>query len=159
MINATAYMVTRYPNRYEVLAHDQTADQRQERELRVAVLDSALWYLTGEGAGYQRGQGQEARDAAIQELLEEVSEEEGETTYPVIRDKLPDINLDSNSPKILRQWSVQIGSVTNYCEIGLIGYNQDGTPKLIAVAPSPKVSQTIDSLPPQRKLLELLFRS
>jgi nitroimidazol reductase NimA-like FMN-containing flavoprotein (pyridoxamine 5'-phosphate oxidase superfamily) len=32
-----------------------------------------------------------------------------------------------------RQWSVQIGDILNYCEIGLLGYNEDGTPELVAV--------------------------
>ena len=141
-VNATAYMVTRYPNcYYEVVAHDQSERQRQERSLRTAVLDYALWYLSGEGAGYHPSQGEEARLAAIEELLGEQTEEEreeGETSYPVVRDELPDIylapgNEESLPPKVLRQWSVQIGDILNYCEVGLLGYNQDGTPELVAV--------------------------
>ena len=140
-VNATAYMVTRYSNcYYEVVAHDQSERQRQERLLRTAVLDYALWYLSGEGAGYHPSQGEEARLAAIEELLGEQTEEErgeGETSYPVVRDELPDIylapgNEESLPPKVLRQWSVQIGDILNYCEIGLIGYNPDGTPELVA---------------------------
>ena len=141
-VNATAYMVTRFSDcRYEVVAHDQGERHRQERLLRTAVLDYALWHLTGEGAGYHPSHGEEAREAAIEELLEEYTEEEreeGETSYPVVRDELPDISLapgseDSLCPLAQRQWSVQIGDILNYCEVGLIGYNPDGTPELVAV--------------------------
>ena len=67
MINASGFMVTRYPDEsYKVEPHDRMQTQRQERELRDAVLDAALWHLTGEGAGYHVGAGQEARAAAIE---------------------------------------------------------------------------------------------
>jgi hypothetical protein len=141
-INATAYMVTRNDlGHYEVVAHDQSERHRQERLLRTAVLDYALWYLTGEGAGYHPKDGPEARLASIQELLGEHTEEEhedGETSYPVVRDELPDIYLapgseESLCPRVLRQWSVQIGDILNYCEVGLIGSHPDGIPELVAV--------------------------
>jgi len=148
MINRTGSMVTRYSdNRYEVTPHDQTEDQRQERELRDAVLDYALWYMAGEGAGYHPSHSPQARAAAIKELLEEgaAREEDQERreasdpqTHPVIRDELPDIYLApgdeaSPAPLAMRQWSVTIGGYPNYCEVGLIGYNEDGSPELIAV--------------------------
>ena len=145
-IDATAYYVTRYQDdQYRVEAHDQTEPQRQERELRETVLDCALWYMTGEGAGYRPNQGQEARAAAMKELLEEGTGEERQEReasdpkpHPVIRDVLPDLYLalghdGSRPPRVLRQWSVQIGPPSNYCEVGLIGYNPDGTPELIAI--------------------------
>ena len=140
-VNATAYMVIRTSNNHnQVVVYDQGEHHRQERLLRTAVLDFGLWYLTGEGAGYHPRDGEEARLAAIQELLGEQTEEREawETSYPVVREELPDIYLAPGNekdlcPRVLRQWSVQIGDVINYCEVGLIGYNDDGTPELVAV--------------------------
>ncbi len=144
-VNATAYLVMRYPDRYEVEPHDQIESQREERELREAALDTALWYFTGEGAGYHPGDGPEERARVISELLEEGKEYEEEErkeeeTHPIIRDVFPDLFLapteTSPAPRVPRQWSVQIGP-HYYCEVGLIGYNEDETPELIAVDAEP----------------------
>ena len=40
---------------------------------------------------------------------------------------------DSPCPLVQRQWSIQIGDILNYCEVRLIGYNEDSTPELVAV--------------------------
>jgi hypothetical protein len=102
MINASAYMVTRYPDEtYKVEPHDQNYRQRQERELREAVLDAALWHCTGEGAGYHPGAGAEARATTIKELLEEgpegeqpeAREDSDPLPHPVIRERAPDLSL------------------------------------------------------------------
>jgi hypothetical protein len=145
MINGTGYMVTRSTEGYKVDTHDQTDPQRQERELRGAVLDAALWHLTGEGAGYHVGDGPEARNAALKELLEEGPEgEEPEARessdpilHPVIREHAPDLSLslapgseDEEGPQPLRQWAVEIGPY-NRCGVVLFGYGEDGTPELI----------------------------
>jgi hypothetical protein len=139
MIDATGYLVTRQvPSgpvteaTYKVVPHDQTEYQAAERELREAVLDCAVWYQTGEGVGYHPSQGQEARSAAIQALLADEEDQE----YPVIREVAPDLYLSpgdeaSPAPHVSRQWAVTIGSYPNYCEVGLIGYNDDGSPVLI----------------------------
>jgi hypothetical protein len=143
LINKTAYMVTRSPEgeSYEVESHDQTEEHRQERELRDAVLTYAVWHITGEGAGYHPDQGEEARESAIKELLEEGAdkrEPRDPLAHPVISEIAPDIFLAPGeegglTPRVQRQWSVQIGPPFNYCEVGLIGYNDDGTPELVAV--------------------------
>ena len=142
MINNTAYFVTRLTSGYYQVEPDDGLEQhRQERKLREAVLDTALWYLTGEGAGYDPGQGQEAQDAAIHELLEgeepDMERDGGLIVHPVVREELPDIFLApggeaSVAPAVSRQWSVSFGDGAS-CEIGLIGYHDDGTPELIAV--------------------------
>lgn len=149
MINRTGSMVTRYAdNRYEVTPHDQTEEQVKERKLRTAVLDYALWHMTGEGAGYNPNQGAEARAATIQKLLERgpENEEEGSAAadlvnHPVVRDELPDIILlpapgqeGGPDPEMLRQWSVQVGGPWNYCEVVFFGYDvHDGSPTLVAL--------------------------
>jgi hypothetical protein len=146
MINASAYKVTRYPhNDYRVEPHDQTDRQRQERELRDAVLDAALWHLTGEGAGYHVGAGAEARAAAIKELLEEgpegeepeAREESDPLPHPVIREKAPDMSYslapgeeNEKGPQPQREWTVEIGPY-NACTVVLYGYNLDDSPELI----------------------------
>jgi hypothetical protein len=145
-INATAYMVARYPNEdYRVTPHDQNEQQRQERELREAVLDHAVWYMTGEGAGYRPSQGRQAREAAIKELLEEGADQEpreetNPVPHPVIREKQPDPSIslapgtaDSPLPHPLRQWSVEIGPY-NSCDVCFFGYDaEDGSPVLVPV--------------------------
>ena len=148
MVNHCGYMVVYYPghpDRYEVESHDQSEHQRQERELREAVLDTTLWYVTGEGAGYHLGDGQEARAAAIQELLEgeeaDPERDGGPVVHPVIRDELPDIYLapgdeSSPAPRALRQWSVSFGDGP-YCEVGFFGYEEDGSPALVPVDAEP----------------------
>jgi hypothetical protein len=140
MVNATAYMVTRQRSgQYQVEEHDQTERHREERELRTSVLDYALWYLQGEGAGYHPSQGPEARTTAIKELLGEGQDDEHDQadTYPVIRDVGPDIfyapgSANTPAPRVSRQWHVQIGPY-NACEVGLLGYHEDGMPALTAV--------------------------
>jgi hypothetical protein len=148
MINHSGSMVTRFSdNRYQVEPHDKMEAQRQERELRTAVLDYALWHMTGEGAGYHPDQGPEARAAAIKELLEEGPEDQQQereeadpVNHPVIRDEEPDptISLAPGSeggpaPQVLRQWSVQIGPY-NSCTVAFFGYDaEDSTPVLIAM--------------------------
>ena len=142
MINSTAYFVTRLTSgHYQVEPDDTLAQHRQEHQLREAVLDTALWYLTGEGEGYRPGQGQEAQDATIHELLEgeepDMERDGGLIVHPVVREELPDIFLApgcdaSAAPLVSRQWSVSFGDGAS-CEIGLIGYHEDGTPELIAV--------------------------
>jgi hypothetical protein len=153
MVNGCGFLVTRHSDdHYEVISRDQTEDQRQERELREAVLDYALWYLTGEGAGYQPDPYPEerpkARVAMINELLanhpegEEEEREERKAADPqshaVVRDELPDLTVSlapgaegSPMPHPLRQWSVEIGPYYS-CEVALFGYEEDGTPALVA---------------------------
>lgn len=139
MINRTAYFVTRLTSgSYRVEPDDGLEPYRQERQLREAVLDTALWYLTGEGEGYHPGQGQEAQDAAIHELLEgeepDMERDGGVIVHPVVREELPDIFLApggeaSAVPAVSRQWAVSFGDGAS-CEIG---YQEDGTPELIAM--------------------------
>ncbi len=142
MINSTAYFVTRLTSgSYQVEPDDGLEQHRQERVLREAVLDMALWYLTGEGAGYRPEQGQEAQDAAIHELLEgeepDMERDGGLIVHPVVREEFPDIflapgNEGSAASIVSRQWSVSFGDGAS-CEIGLIGYHDDGMPELIVV--------------------------
>jgi hypothetical protein len=134
MVNHTGWVVAYYPpDRYEVVPHDQTEQDRAERELRESVLDTALWYLTT--GDYHTGSGPEARAAAIKELLEDDEQEEREEADPVphavIREVVPDV-LDHG---ILRLWFVQIGGDWNTCEVGLIRYNPDGSPEFITMEP------------------------
>ncbi len=156
MVNRTGWMVTRYSdNRYEVTPHDQTEDQRQERELRGAVLDAALWQMTGEGAGYHpdpRPQERpKARAAMIKELLADRPEDEGETEreatdpqpHAVVRDVLPDLTVSlapgpegGPGPQPLRQWSIEIGPYYS-CEVALFGYDEDGSPVLVPLDTEP----------------------
>jgi len=151
-INATGYVVTRYADgRYEVQDHDENERQREERELRTAALDYGLWHMTGEGAGYRLDlrpqERSKARAAMVKEVFaeddeEEKREESDPVRHAVVRDEVPDISLapgDENSPapRVLRQWSVAIGGYPNYCEVGFIGYNPDGSPELIAVDAEP----------------------
>ncbi len=150
-INATAYFVTRYSDgRYEVEEHDQNEQQRQERELRAAVLDYGLWYMTGEGAGYHPDPRPEERAAAqaamIKELLGEGTDEDEEreegdpAPHAVVRDELPDLTISlapgpegGPGPQPLRQWSVHIGPY-NSCEVVFFGYDaEDGSPVLVSV--------------------------
>lgn len=145
MVSGTDYMVTRYyDGHYEIAPYDQTDLERKERRLRESVLDAALWYLTGEGAGYQVGAGPEARTAAIKELLEDHPEDEQkerEATDPqphaVVRDELLDLTLSlapglegGSGPQPLRQWSIEIGPSYS-CEVALFGYDEDGSPVLV----------------------------
>ena len=137
-------MVTRYADEsYQVAPYDQMDRQREERELREAVLDAALWHLTGEGAGYRPGAGPEARAATIKELLEEGPEAEAHAdrnplSHPVIRDEEPDPTVflapggeDQEAPQPLRQWSVEIGPY-HRCSVLFFGYREDdGAPELI----------------------------
>lgn len=148
-INATAYMVTHYRDgRYEVEEHDQTGQHQEERELRTAALDTAIWHFTGEEASdYRPGASREERTRVIAELLtEDEGEAQGEREetdpirHPVVRDEEPDMYLaprEENSPVpyALRQWSVQIGPY--YCEVGFFGYEEDGTPTLVSVDAEP----------------------
>jgi hypothetical protein len=146
MIDASAYMVTRYPDEtYKVEPHDQNDRQRAERELREAVLGAAIWHLTGEGAGYHLGDGDEARAAAIKELLEdgpegaepEARDEADPIPHPVIREREPNPFLSlagvegKAGPHALRQWVVEIGPY-NRCEVVFFGYDaENGSPELI----------------------------
>jgi hypothetical protein len=147
MINHTGSTVTRFSDdRYQVTPHDQIEAQAEERKLRDAVLDYALWYMTGEGAGYHPSQGPEARAAAIKELIEAGPEDQEEhdeadpVNHPIVRDEEPDptIALAPGSeggplPHVLRQWTVQIGPY-NTCSIAFFGYDaEDGSPALIAM--------------------------
>jgi hypothetical protein len=137
MVNRTGYDVTRYTDHYDVKAHDHLEAQRFERELRGAVLDYALWYLTGEGAGYHPSQGIEARKAAIQELLNEGEEKEhDQADHPVIRDEDPTIYRVGGPglppPLVRRQWFVSIGTL-NRCHVGLLGTNEAGQAEFVAV--------------------------
>jgi hypothetical protein len=153
MIERIGSLVTRYSdNRYEVTPHNQTEDQLQEHKLRDAVLDYALWYLTGEGAGYQldpRPQERtKARAAMIKELLADRPEEEHEDSDPrphaVVREKLPDMTVSlapgaegGPMPHPLRQWSVEIGPYYS-CEVALFGYEEDDSPVLVAFDTEPE---------------------
>jgi hypothetical protein len=143
MLNQCAFTVTHYhPDRYEVMPENQTEQQRVEWELRESVLDAALWYLTGEGAGYHVGAGPEARAAAIKELLEDGPEEEPREeadphAHPVVRDVLPDPTISlapgaegGPGPQVLRQWVVQIG-LYHSCTVCFFGYEEDGKPFLV----------------------------
>jgi hypothetical protein len=138
-INATAYFVTRYPDHYEVQPHDRLENQRIERELRQAVLDVALWHFTGEGADAYRPGGEAGeRDRLIENLLSEGAEEEqgdsGKLKHPVVRDEVPDMSIagpGEGSTIAERQWSVAIGDY--YCEIGLFGVSEDGSPNLVVL--------------------------
>lgn len=135
-INATAYMVTRMQNgAYQVTAYDQNLLQQQERELRSAVLDYAVYYLNNGRAEYMPGQGDKAREKHIKELLEDeanydlYSEEEQPESdkHPIIRDYEPFITIDEpgfvSGPQqmVERQWYVQVGPA-HCCFVGLIGY-------------------------------------
>jgi hypothetical protein len=135
---------------YEVEEHDQNERQREERELRAAVLDYALWHMTGEGAGYHPDPRPEerpkARAAMIKELLgegpedEEPREEGDPTPHAVVKDELPDLTISlapgfegGPGPQPLRQWSVQVGPYYS-CEVAFFGYDaEDGSPVLIAM--------------------------
>lgn len=150
MINRTGSMVTRYSDdRYEVTPGGEAESQRQERELREAVLETALWRFTGEGALYLPGRSsQEDKERIIAELLaagpEEEEREGGDpVNHPVIRDELPDptISLAKGpeggvAPRVLRQWLVQIGRYL-YCEVALFGYDEDGSPSLLPIDKEP----------------------
>jgi hypothetical protein len=145
-INQVASVVTRYADdRYEVeLPDNLTEDQRREHELREAVLDYAVWQLTGEGAGYKPADGPEARAAAIQELLTE-DEEEREAVdphpHPVLREEAPDIFIAGDmaggpAPRAARQWRVTIGGYS--CTVAFFGYDtEDGSPFLVTSEADP----------------------
>lgn len=146
-VNETGYVVTRYPTqgeaaaRYEVVYYDHVEGQRQERELREAVLDLALWEFGGdEESAYQRDVDRLAQTQIIAALLEADSKEDDEEDeedsrsldYPVVHDEPPNLYFDAKmklAAAYVRQWSVTLG-YSYYCEIGLIGYNIDGTPQL-----------------------------
>lgn len=137
MINHCAFSVAHYPpDRYEVASENQTGPQLAEWRLRESVLDAALWYLTGEGSGYQIGAGLKAREAAIRDLLADGPEEDKDADlvkHPVIRDMPPDPTVSlapglggGAGPQVLRQWSVQIGGMHNTCNVHFFGYDEDG---------------------------------
>lgn len=151
MINRTGSLVTRYDNdRYEVVPHDQFDEQREERELRTAVLDTALWFMTGEGVGYHPDEEPEAREAVIKELLGEGPDEDKErdeadpTKHAVVRDEEPDLTISLVSgfegepgPQVLRQWSVEVGPY-NTCQVVFFGYEEDNDPVLVAMEAEPE---------------------
>lgn len=135
-VNSTAFIVTRdSENCYAVEPDLRVEVMRQEYELREAVLEHALWHFSGaESSKYRPGSGKEARERIIAELLAGGSEDA--TSAPVVRDVLPGIYLapggpDGECPAVQRQWGVLLGNF--YADIGLIGYNEDGTPELVAV--------------------------
>lgn len=149
MINASGYMVTRRTNgAYEVKPHDQVDRHREERELRAAVMDTALWYVTGEGSGYilslqaPEEERSEARNAAIAELLEgeepDIERYGGEIVHAVMVEVEPSImiapaNEDEEAPVALRQWRVSFGD-NAACEVGFFGYDtEDSQPFLVPV--------------------------
>lgn len=148
MINASGYMVTRYvDNRYEVEDHDQAENQRVERELRNAAMDMALWYVTGEGAGYtpdmrlSAENRAAARDEALAELLGDEEPDEarygGPLVHAVLTEVEPSIMVapgdeDSPPPVAVRQWLATFGTY-GACEVGFFGYDEsDGQPFLVA---------------------------
>ena len=137
-VNSTAFLVTRYSDRYVVEPDLRVEAMKQEYELREAVLEHALWHFSGaESSDYQPGSGKEAREQIIAELLAEGGGREDPSfgERPVVRDVLPGIYLapgpDGECPAVQRQWGVLLGNF--YADIGLIGYNEDGTPELVAV--------------------------
>lgn len=153
IVNETGYLVTCFRDgSYVSEPHDHTPEQRQERALREAVLDAGLWQLTGEGAGYHVDAGPRARADAINTLLADQPEDPKEreehnpdpVDHPIVRDELPDLTISlapgaegGIGPRVLRQWTVQIGGPWNSCEVGLFGYEADGTPVLIPMDREP----------------------
>jgi hypothetical protein len=149
-INATAYIVTRYSGpppllaTYKVEHSDRTDQQRHETALRATALDAALWHFTG-GSYRPAGDDHEARRRAVDELLEDGKEYETEERaewerHAIVRDELPDIYLagveGGPAPRVSRQWSVAIGPYHS-CEVGLVGYDENGNPDFIAVDREP----------------------
>jgi hypothetical protein len=149
MMNASGFMVTRRATgEYEVKPHDQTEAQKQERELREAAMGMALWYVTGEGAGYLpdprqgRDEQVEALRAAIAEVLEDEEPDEARYGGPLVHAVLTEIepslmlapaDEDSPAPVAVRQWLAIFGEYGR-CEVGFFGYDvEDGQPFLAAV--------------------------
>src|SRR5215471_2255209 len=138
MVDATAYMVTRLKNgNYQVEEHDQEKRHQQERETRAAVFDYAVYYLTGTGAGYMPGDGDEAREKYIKELLEdednydhyEEEEQPESDKHPIIRDEEVTIAVGEGfvsgpAQPCSRQWYVQIGPA-HCCHVGLYRADND----------------------------------
>jgi hypothetical protein len=140
-IDNTSCIVTRYAGgHYEVMAYDQTEPHRQERELRKRVMDCALEYFSGYSPDPRPEEQEEARNEAIQALLEgvEPDQDSGPVAHPVMREEPPTLFLvlagdeAQPGPRVQRQWAVYIGPSS--CSIGLVKYTPEGTPELIARA-------------------------